>query len=208
MCQLQLLMLKTIRLVQQNDTYLQDTLALTWYSRSSVAILMFWCPLGSTSSFRFIKGTFPRIQSSFCVLHNIVGGINISGVLLQTCGDSDMMKFVVLALFVAGGKDLWYTTPLQCSVYQPNAVLRLWAPFRVFCFFLKCLSLSVPSAYGCGQPAVTPLVTSRVVGGVDVNAHSWPWQVKHAEWGVSTQQTRHQLSEKTLFQTSKELNTL
>lgn len=132
LCQLQLLMLKTSRLVQQNDIYLQDTLALTSYSGSSVANLMFWCPLGSTSSFWFIKGTFPRIRSSFCELHNIVGGINISDVLLQTCGDSDMMNFVVLALFVAGGKDLWYTTQLQHFVYQPNTVLQLCAPFRIF----------------------------------------------------------------------------
>ncbi|XP_030277581.1 chymotrypsin-C-like isoform X2 [Sparus aurata] len=49
------------------------------------------------------------------------------------------------------------------------------------------LALFVAGAYGCGQPAVTPLVTSRVVGGVDVNAHSWPWQIslqynREGEW--------------------------
>ncbi|XP_067095248.1 chymotrypsin-like elastase family member 2A, partial [Osmerus mordax] len=32
------------------------------------------------------------------------------------------------------------------------------------------------SAYGCGVPSFPPS-TSRVVGGVDVREHSWPWQV-------------------------------
>uniref|UniRef100_A0A3B4AVU4 pancreatic elastase II n=1 Tax=Periophthalmus magnuspinnatus TaxID=409849 RepID=A0A3B4AVU4_9GOBI len=34
----------------------------------------------------------------------------------------------------------------------------------------------VPVAYGCGLPTYPPVV-SRVVGGVDVREHSWPWQV-------------------------------
>ncbi|NXU00504.1 CTRC protein, partial [Buphagus erythrorhynchus] len=33
------------------------------------------------------------------------------------------------------------------------------------------------TAYGCGQPAVPPQLSSRVVGGVDAVAHSWPWQI-------------------------------
>ena len=45
--------------------------------------------------------------------------------------------------------------------------------------------LCVPSAYGCGLPTFSPVV-SRVVGGEDVRPHSWPWQVKHAERGVFT----------------------
>lgn len=47
------------------------------------------------------------------------------------------------------------------------------------------MSLSFPSAYGCGQPTSPPLMT-KVVGGVDVNPHSWPWQVKHAKEEAKT----------------------
>uniref|UniRef100_A0AAQ6IDR8 Peptidase S1 domain-containing protein n=1 Tax=Anabas testudineus TaxID=64144 RepID=A0AAQ6IDR8_ANATE len=48
------------------------------------------------------------------------------------------------------------------------------------------LSLSVSSAYGCGQPTFPPLET-RVVGGEDVRPHSWPWQIslqynREGEW--------------------------
>ncbi|KAM6240970.1 chymotrypsin-C-like [Porphyrio hochstetteri] len=32
------------------------------------------------------------------------------------------------------------------------------------------------AAYGCGQPAVPPLL-GRVVGGEDARDHSWPWQI-------------------------------
>uniref|UniRef100_A0A8D2NYR5 Peptidase S1 domain-containing protein n=1 Tax=Zosterops lateralis melanops TaxID=1220523 RepID=A0A8D2NYR5_ZOSLA len=33
------------------------------------------------------------------------------------------------------------------------------------------------ATYGCGQPAVPPQLNSRVVGGEDAVAHSWPWQI-------------------------------
>ncbi|XP_041255044.1 chymotrypsin-C-like, partial [Onychostruthus taczanowskii] len=40
-----------------------------------------------------------------------------------------------------------------------------------------CLVVLLGYAYGCGQPAVPPLLSSRVVGGEDAVAHSWPWQI-------------------------------
>ncbi|NXI31280.1 CTRC protein, partial [Sterrhoptilus dennistouni] len=40
-----------------------------------------------------------------------------------------------------------------------------------------CLVLLLGYAYGCGQPAVPPQLSSRVVGGEDAVAHSWPWQI-------------------------------
>ncbi|KAM9751911.1 chymotrypsin-C-like isoform 2-T2 [Menidia menidia] len=48
------------------------------------------------------------------------------------------------------------------------------------------LALFVASAYGCGTPHFSPVV-SRVVGGEDVRPHSWPWQIslqynREGEW--------------------------
>ncbi|XP_036252114.1 chymotrypsin-C-like [Molothrus ater] len=40
-----------------------------------------------------------------------------------------------------------------------------------------CLVVLLGYAYGCGQPAVPPQLSSRVVGGEDAVAHSWPWQI-------------------------------
>ncbi|KAL7828630.1 hypothetical protein SRHO_G00322640 [Serrasalmus rhombeus] len=40
---------------------------------------------------------------------------------------------------------------------------------------LVILALLVVGAYGCGRPTYPPVV-SRVVGGDDVRANSWPWQ--------------------------------
>ncbi|NWI07918.1 CTRC protein, partial [Tichodroma muraria] len=40
-----------------------------------------------------------------------------------------------------------------------------------------CLIVLLGYAYGCGQPAVPPQLSSRVVGGEDAVAHSWPWQI-------------------------------
>uniref|UniRef100_A0A8C3N747 Uncharacterized protein n=1 Tax=Geospiza parvula TaxID=87175 RepID=A0A8C3N747_GEOPR len=39
------------------------------------------------------------------------------------------------------------------------------------------ISKVLVAAYGCGQPAVPPQLNSRVVGGEDAVAHSWPWQI-------------------------------
>lgn len=48
-------------------------------------------------------------------LHN-TQGINMSDISdPSNCGDTDMMKFVVFALFVAGGKDLFNTTLSQLT---------------------------------------------------------------------------------------------
>ncbi|KAK2898487.1 hypothetical protein Q8A67_009905 [Cirrhinus molitorella] len=41
---------------------------------------------------------------------------------------------------------------------------------------LVVLAVLFVGAYGCGLPTYPPAI-SRVVGGVDVNPHSWPWQV-------------------------------
>jgi len=34
-----------------------------------------------------------------------------------------------------------------------------------------------PGVAECGQPAIAPSVSVRVVGGVEAMPHSWPWQV-------------------------------
>ncbi|XP_076132508.1 chymotrypsin-like elastase family member 2A, partial [Alosa pseudoharengus] len=39
-----------------------------------------------------------------------------------------------------------------------------------------CVCVCVCVAYGCGLPTIPPVVT-RVVGGEDARAHSWPWQI-------------------------------
>ncbi|KAG5281676.1 hypothetical protein AALO_G00047560 [Alosa alosa] len=41
---------------------------------------------------------------------------------------------------------------------------------------LVFLAALLTEAYGCGLPTFPPVVT-RVVGGVDARAHSWPWQI-------------------------------
>ncbi|XP_010885737.1 chymotrypsin B-like [Esox lucius] len=47
-----------------------------------------------------------------------------------------------------------------------------------FLWFLSCLSL-VSAAYGCGRPAIKPVVSGhgRVINGEEAVPHSWPWQV-------------------------------
>ncbi|XP_030319521.1 chymotrypsin-C isoform X1 [Calypte anna] len=50
-----------------------------------------------------------------------------------------------------------------------------------------CLTVLLGYASGCGQPAVPPLLDTRVVGGEDARAHSWPWQIslqynRSGEW--------------------------
>ncbi|XP_032935629.1 LOW QUALITY PROTEIN: chymotrypsin-C-like [Catharus ustulatus] len=40
-----------------------------------------------------------------------------------------------------------------------------------------CLFVLLGYAYGCGQPAVPPQLSSPCSAGVDAVAHSWPWQI-------------------------------
>ncbi|KAJ8272174.1 hypothetical protein COCON_G00110330 [Conger conger] len=47
-----------------------------------------------------------------------------------------------------------------------------------FLWILSCLAF-VGAAYGCGTPAIPPVVSgySRIVNGEEAVPHSWPWQV-------------------------------
>uniref|UniRef100_A0A3P8UYR6 chymotrypsin n=1 Tax=Cynoglossus semilaevis TaxID=244447 RepID=A0A3P8UYR6_CYNSE len=47
-----------------------------------------------------------------------------------------------------------------------------------FLWIFSCLAL-IGAAYGCGTPAITPVVTgyARIVNGEEAKPHSWPWQV-------------------------------
>ncbi|XP_012712218.2 chymotrypsin A [Fundulus heteroclitus] len=47
-----------------------------------------------------------------------------------------------------------------------------------FLWILSCLAF-VGAAYGCGTPAISPIITgySRIVNGEEAVPHSWPWQV-------------------------------
>ncbi|XP_063044888.1 serine protease isoform X2 [Engraulis encrasicolus] len=47
-----------------------------------------------------------------------------------------------------------------------------------FLWFVSCLAF-VSAAYGCGVPAIPPVVSgyARIVNGEEAVPHSWPWQV-------------------------------
>uniref|UniRef100_A0A8C5G6K9 Ovochymase-2-like n=1 Tax=Gouania willdenowi TaxID=441366 RepID=A0A8C5G6K9_GOUWI len=42
----------------------------------------------------------------------------------------------------------------------------------------------------CGQPAIHPAVTSRIVNGEEATPHSWPWQVSMQVWPSSEQKPK------------------
>merc|ERR1711964_961521 len=52
------------------------------------------------------------------------------------------------------------------------------AETMAFLWMLSCLAF-VGAAYGCGSPAISPVITgySRIVNGEEAVPHSWPWQV-------------------------------
>ncbi|XP_038162499.1 chymotrypsin A-like [Cyprinodon tularosa] len=52
-----------------------------------------------------------------------------------------------------------------------------------FLWILSCLAF-VGAAYGCGTPAVSPVITgyARIVNGEEAVPHSWPWQVSLQDW--------------------------
>ncbi|KAI5627111.1 chymotrypsin B1 precursor, partial [Silurus asotus] len=63
-----------------------------------------------------------------------------------------------------------YKTPHSMQLEQCEIMALLW--------ILSCLAF-IGATYGCGVPAISPVVTgyARIVNGEEAVPHSWPWQV-------------------------------
>ncbi|KAG9280899.1 chymotrypsinogen A-like [Astyanax mexicanus] len=67
---------------------------------------------------------------------------------------------------------------LQWRYKKPDSVKLQQAENMAFLWIVSCLAF-IGTAYGCGAPAIPPVITgyARIVNGEEAVPHSWPWQV-------------------------------